>query len=147
MQSESDTDSNSCMARQTCSLRLLVKAFESQQWILIQSFFGCYEFQALLQRNAALKIELDGNDLGTATLILALALKCWTKKAYRTKKARHVMSLIIYVHQSESDYARSKSHWSTPQWSCWRKAYRAYRLDWLPLSIASCMTFERCDLM
>ena len=99
MQSESDNDSNSCMARQTCSLRLLVKAYESQQWILIQSFFGCCEFQALLQRDVALKIELDGNDLGTGALILALALKCWTKKAYRTKKARHVMSLIIYVHQ------------------------------------------------
>eukprot|EP00434_Breviolum_minutum_P043554 symbB.v1.2.038832.t1/scaffold6196.1/size20165/2 len=55
--------------------------------------------KALLQRDVALKIELDGNDLGTGALILALALKCWTKKAYRTKKARHVMSLIIYVHQ------------------------------------------------
>ena len=45
--------------------------------ILIQSFFGCCEFQALLQRrDAALKIELDGNVLlGAGTFILALALK------------------------------------------------------------------------
>ena len=92
MQSAFDKDSNSCMARQTCSLRLLVKAYDSQKRILIQSFFGCCEFQALLQRDVALKIELDGN----GALILALALKCWTKKAYRTKKARHVMSLIFF---------------------------------------------------
>ena len=96
MQSESDKDSDSCIATQTCSLRLSVKAFESQQWILIQSFFGCCEFQALLQRpDAALKIELDGNDLGTGALILAL----WAKKAKKIKKARHVMSLIMFVHQ------------------------------------------------
>ena len=96
MQSESDKDSDSCIATQTCSLRLSVKAFESQQWILIQSFFGCCEFQALLQRpDAALKIELDGNDLGTGALILAL----WAKKAKKIKKARHVMSLIMFAHQ------------------------------------------------
>ena len=55
----------------------LVKEFGSQQQlILIQSFFDCCEFQALLQRrDAALKIELDGNDLGAGVLILALAIK------------------------------------------------------------------------
>jgi len=43
--------------------------------IQIQSFFGCCEFQALLQRTDAVKIELDGNILGGGALILALALK------------------------------------------------------------------------
>ena len=57
----------------------LVKDFTRRSQHQIDSdstFFGCCEFQALLQRtDAALKIELDGNDLGAGALILALALK------------------------------------------------------------------------
>jgi len=51
--------------------------------------------EALLQRDVALKIELDGNDLGIGALIFALAVKCWTKKAYRTKKEQ-----VTLVHSS-----------------------------------------------
>ena len=55
-----------CNVRQRYSLRSLVRRFVLQMRI----------FQALLQRPDALKIELDGNDLGAGALILALALKC-----------------------------------------------------------------------
>ena len=66
--------------------------------------FGCCEFQALLQRpDAVLKIELDGNDLGTGAFLLALALVCWTKTVKTTyKKARHVILfdyVCTFVHQ------------------------------------------------
>ena len=48
--------------------------------------------EALLQRpDAALKIELDGNDLGTGALILAL----WAKKAKKIKKEQ-----VTVVHSS-----------------------------------------------
>ena len=54
-----------------------VEVIGGQQQIDSDSFFfgGC-EFQALLKHpDAALKIELDGNNLGAGSLILALALK------------------------------------------------------------------------
>jgi len=85
------------------------KALEiNNRLILIQSFFGSCEFQALLQRrDAALRIELDDNDLGAGALILALALKfCqasdenkWIKCRslyFVTKKAKHVQRKIIW---------------------------------------------------
>ena len=68
------------LAGQRYSLRSLVRwpktLGANNRLILIQFFFGGCEFQALLQHpDAALKIELDGNNLGAGALILALALK------------------------------------------------------------------------
>ena len=74
--------SNSCMANKDAVLRPLVSWSKAlgvnNRLILSPSFFGCCEFQALLQRtdgDAPLKIELDGNDLGAGALILALAIR------------------------------------------------------------------------
>ena len=67
-----------CMAKiQFEVIGPLAKDFGGQQQVDSDSFFGggC-EIQALLQHpDAALKIELDGNNLGSGALILAFALK------------------------------------------------------------------------
>jgi len=48
--------------------------------------------EALLQRPDALKIELDGNDLGAGALILALALKCCQEQVVLVHPAVEVLA-------------------------------------------------------